>query len=116
MDTWIGRGMPGLPDRYADPVYAPIAGFTAVIAGRRVHLRGAPRRAVGPDLSALLVGALGAFGRVERVTLVTQPLGVTRFAPLPFEGARDPELTESERRALEALGRSLNGAEPGHTR
>ena len=105
IDTWVGRGMPGLPDRYADPVYAPIAGFTAVITGRRVHLRGAPRRATGPDLSALLAGTQGRFGSLERVTLVAQPLGVSRVAPLPFEGERDPELTESERRALDELAR-----------
>jgi alkyldihydroxyacetonephosphate synthase len=107
LDVWIGRGSPGLPDRYADPAYAPIAGFTAVIAERRVVVPAAPRRATGPDLSALLAGAAGRFGRVEHVTLVATPTGVTRLGPLPFDGPRDPGVSESEERALGTLEQSL---------
>jgi alkyldihydroxyacetonephosphate synthase len=107
VDAWIGAGMPGLPDRFDDPVFAPLAGFTAVIGGRRVALRPAPRRAVGPDLTALLLGTSGEFGSVERAHLVALPAAAPRPAPLPFTAERDPAPTDEERAAFARLARAL---------
>jgi len=107
LDAWIGAGMPGLPDRYADPVFAPLAGFTAVLGGKRISIRPAPRRAIGPDLSALLVGARGEFGRVERAHLVVRRTAAPSPDFFPFDGERNPAPSEGERAALSALARTL---------
>lgn len=112
VDFWIGSGMPGLRDRYDDPVLAPLAGFTAVIAGRRVTIRPAPRRAVGPDLSALLVGTRGAFGTVEQAVLVALPNVQVAAERIPFDVERSPQLSPGERSALNALMRTLGTEGP----
>jgi alkyldihydroxyacetonephosphate synthase len=109
VDGWIAHGMPGLPDRYADPVSTPLAGFSARLAdGRRIRIGAAPRRAVGPDLSALFIGMQGAFGRLERVALVALPIGAVSPAPLPFDKQREPALEPSEERAIAGLQAALN--------
>jgi alkyldihydroxyacetonephosphate synthase len=105
--AWIAQGMPGTPDRFADPVRTPLSGFCARLSdGRRIAIRPSPRRAVGPDLSALFVGMQGAFGTVERAALLALPLGTAPAKPLPFAGEREPELDPSERAAIERLASS----------
>jgi alkyldihydroxyacetonephosphate synthase len=109
VDGWIARGMRGLPDRYADPVSTPLAGFSALLPdGRRIRIGPAPRRAVGPDLSALFIGMRGAFGKLERVALVALPIGAVSPAPLPFDKQREPPLEPSEERAIAGLQAALN--------
>jgi alkyldihydroxyacetonephosphate synthase len=104
---WIGQGMPGTQDRFADPVRTTLSGFTARLRdGRRIAIRASPRRAVGPDLSALFVGMRGAFGEVERATLLALPIGAGRNRPLEFDGEREPALDPSERGAIERLASS----------
>lgn len=101
---WIGLGLPGSADRYADPVGVRLSGFTATLTnGVRVALRVAPRRAVGPDLSALFLGAGEMFGSVERATLAAPRAGSAPAVTLPFSGERNPELDASEAVALERL-------------
>ncbi|HLV64870.1 MAG TPA: FAD-binding oxidoreductase [Polyangiaceae bacterium] len=115
VDSWIARGMPGLPDRYADPVYTPLPGFYARLHdGRRFVVRPSPRRAVGPDLSALFVGAEGAFGQVERALLVVSPRGARGVEPLAWSGERNPPLGADERAAFDSALRVLSPpASPG---
>jgi alkyldihydroxyacetonephosphate synthase len=109
IDAWLAQGLPGSADRYSDPVFAPLAGFTArVHGGPRITLRPSPRRAVGPDLSALFLGMGGAFGRVERAVLVALRADAERPAPLAFDGVRDPALDPSERAAIERLSAVLS--------
>ena len=63
---WLARGAPGARDRWLDPADQLLAGLEATLVdGRRLRIRPAPRRAVGPDLSALFVGAGGRFGRID---------------------------------------------------
>lgn len=110
VDQWIGLGMPGSPDRYADPSGARLSGFTASLtSGVRIALRPAPRRAVGPDLSALFTGTGGAFGRVESATLAAPRIGAGQAVALPWSGERNPPLDPSESAALERARAELEG-------
>jgi alkyldihydroxyacetonephosphate synthase len=108
VDDWLSRGAPGSRDRWQDPADQTVAGLDATLAGGRVlHIRPAPRRAVGPDLSALFVGAGGRFGRIDRAWLRVHPRGVVRPTSTPFEHDRDPLPGDGERALLDAIERSL---------
>lgn len=108
LSAWLAAGMPGMRDRFADPVFAPLSGYTARLAGGRViEQRAAPRRAVGPDLTPLFVGMQGRFGSIERATLVALRRSAPASASLPFSGERDAPLDQSEERALERLDAAL---------
>jgi alkyldihydroxyacetonephosphate synthase len=104
LDHWIGFGMPGAPDRYADPAGVRLSGFTASLRnGVRIALRVAPRRAVGPDLSALFSGTGGAFGQVESATLAAPRVGAGKVSILQWSGERNPAIDASESAALERV-------------
>ncbi len=104
VNDWLGAGMPGLPDGLSDPVAPRLAGLTATLPnGRRFRQRGAPRRAVGPDLSSLFLGLAGEFGRVEAVTLPAPPSTAPSARPLPFSGERNPRMEADEAGAWAAL-------------
>jgi len=109
VDAWIAEGMRGVPDRFDDPVGTRLAGFSAVLTnGRRFESKAAPRRAVGPDLSALLLGARSAFGRIESAWVGALPLDAKRAPITSFTRHFEAELHESEGLALERLRRALN--------
>src|SRR5262249_10913508 len=58
VDAWIAEGAPGGPDPWLDPVDHLVAGFSATLrSGAVLETRPAPRRAVGPDLFSLFLGA-----------------------------------------------------------
>jgi alkyldihydroxyacetonephosphate synthase len=108
---WLGLGLPGSADRYADPVGVRLSGFSATLTnGVRIALRTAPRRAVGPDLSALFLGTRDTFGRVDSATLGAPHLHAAPPNALPYLGERSPRLDASETAALEQLRITL--AEP----
>jgi alkyldihydroxyacetonephosphate synthase len=105
---WLARGAPGARDRWLDPVDQLIAGLEATLAdGRPLRIRPAPRRAVGPDLSSLFVGAGGRFGRVESAWLRVHARGVTRPVSSPFQLDRDPPLSSDESSLLDRLAVAL---------
>ena len=107
---WLARGAPGARDRWVDPVDQLVAGLDATLAdGRRLRIRPAPRRAVGPDLSALFVGAAGRFGRVDAAWLRVHMRGVTRPASAPFQLDRDPSLSADEAALLDRMAVALAG-------
>jgi alkyldihydroxyacetonephosphate synthase len=67
--AFIEAGLPGTPDPFADPVRGGVCGLQARGAVASFRLLPAPRRAVGPDLSALCVGAGGSIARIESASL-----------------------------------------------
>ena len=74
----IAAGLPGLPDPFADPVRGSVCGLEARGAQASFRLLPAPRRATGPNLMALCIGAGDAIARVEHASL---PLVRSDVAP-----------------------------------
>lgn len=106
---FVARGMPGGRDAWADPVWQPLAGFVARLHdGKSVTVRPAPRRAVGPDLAALFVGAAERIGHVEQATFLVERRGAPRARQLPFAGERNPALGSDERAAFESIVARVN--------
>ena len=101
---WLARGAPGAPSLFADPADHLLAGLEAtLISGDRLEVRPGPRRAVGPDLTALFVGAHRRFGSIDRAWLRIHRRDARRPSlPLPA-GDLDPPLTEAEARLLDAI-------------
>jgi alkyldihydroxyacetonephosphate synthase len=110
---WLSRGAPGARDRWLDPVDQLLAGLEATLKdGRTLSIRPAPRRAVGPDLTALFVGAGERFGRIDRAWMRVHPLGVLRPTSPAFVCDRDPPLSAGESHLLDAISRAGTGATP----
>ncbi len=106
---WLARGAPGAPSLFADPADHLLAGLEAtLISGDRLEVRPGPRRAVGPDLTALFVGAHRRFGSIDRAWLRIHRRDARRPSlPLPA-GDLDPPVTEAEARLLEAIRSRLD--------
>ncbi len=108
VDEWLARGAPGARDRWLDPVDQLVAGLDATLVdGRSMRIRPAPRRAVGPDLSALFVGAGGRFGRVDAAWLRVHVQGVARPVSPPFRHDRDPPLSSDEASLVDRISAAL---------
>lgn len=65
----VDAGLPGLPDPFADPVRGSVCGLEARGPVAQFRLLAAPRRATGPNLAALCLGAGGVIARVESASL-----------------------------------------------
>lgn len=105
---WLARGAPGAPDPWVDPVDHLVAGFTAGLAsGAELEVRSAPRRAVGPDLYALLHGLEGRAGTITSAHLCARTTERARELATGLE--RNPPLGDTERgwigRAVAAASR-----------
>ncbi|HEX8793129.1 MAG TPA: FAD-binding protein, partial [Polyangiaceae bacterium] len=110
---WLARGAPGARDRWLDPVDQLLAGLDATLKdGRVLSVRPAPRRAVGPDLTALFVSAGERFGRIDRAWMRVHPLGAVRYTAPAFACDRDPPLTPGESGLLDAISRAGTVAIP----
>jgi alkyldihydroxyacetonephosphate synthase len=110
ISLWLARGAPGSRDRWLDPVDHLVAGLDAtLVEGKRISIRPAPRRAVGPDLIALFLGAGERFGVIDRAWLRVH----RRDSPLPtsspFNHERDPALGAKESELLDSVARQLAG-------
>jgi alkyldihydroxyacetonephosphate synthase len=105
--TWVAAGMPGMPDALEDPVEQRLAGFAARAAGLRYELAPAPRRATGPDLSALWLGAAGRMGQVEHAWVRARSRRAQPARALPHGVDRSPAVTPGEAAAWDAVVRAV---------
>ncbi len=104
--SWIAEGAWGSPDPWRDPVDHLVAGFTARLpSGAELVVRPCPRRAVGPDLFSLYLGARERAGVITSVWL----RALHPQAPRPLHVAldRDPAGTTAER---EWIDRAIDAA------
>ena len=107
--TWLEQGAPGSSDPWLDPADHLIAGVECLLHGQRsLTIRSAPRRAVGPDLIALVFGTRGRFGTILRASLRVQRIGVARPQTEPFRTDADPPVSEGEERLFTAIERELS--------
>jgi alkyldihydroxyacetonephosphate synthase len=108
LGDWLARGAPGARDRWLDPADQLLAGLDATLAdGRPLVIHPAPRRAVGPDLTALFVGAAGRFGRIDRAWMRVHRRDARRPTAPPFRLDRDPPVSDGERSLLDSIARTL---------
>lgn len=105
--AWLDRGAPGARSAWLDPADHLVAGFSS-----RAHARGdllvikpAPRRAVGPDLLALLLGQEGRFLRLESVWLRVHRVGVARPSVAFAGDESQAPLNDDELRLIAMLER-----------
>ncbi|MGE0322553.1 MAG: FAD-binding oxidoreductase [Polyangiaceae bacterium] len=102
--TWLANGMPGARDAYADPVEQRVAGLVARLpSGETLGIRPTPRRAVGPDLGALVYGMGERCMRVEQATLCVSPRSAETSRELHFDYPRNPEASPAEARLIDAV-------------
>ena len=105
---WLARGAPGAKCSFADPADHLVAGLTGTLdGGRRVEVRPAPRRSVGPDLVALFVGANERFGTIEHVWLRVSPKGARDVTSPVGDLDLDPPLSDEEARLVDAIAAEL---------
>jgi alkyldihydroxyacetonephosphate synthase len=108
VDAWLASGARGARDAWLDPADHLVAGLDARLHdGRALVVRPTPRRSVGPDLIAIVVGMAGRFATVERAWLRIHPLGIARANVGPLVGDRDPPLTDEEVRLLDLTRAAL---------
>jgi alkyldihydroxyacetonephosphate synthase len=109
--AWIESGAKGSPPWWQDPVDQLVAGFDATLVdGRTFKVNPVPRRAVGPDLFALVFGAEGAIARLDRVWLRIHKVGVDRPHTAPFfppEAVLTASESEGEAKLWREIGEAL---------
>jgi alkyldihydroxyacetonephosphate synthase len=107
--AWIAAGARGARDPWVDPADHLVAGFVARFRGVEgdVVVRPAPRRAVGPDLLALVVGMHGRFAQLSRVWLRVHPVGAAQGATAPFRAPAPSPPSEEEERMLQRIEEAL---------
>lgn len=109
--AWLAAGAPGAPSSFADPADHLLAGLTATLAsGSILEILPGPRRAVGPDLVPLFVGAHERFGKIERAWLRVHLVGARPVRlPLP-EVVLDPPVSGDEEELLARIAAELTRA------
>lgn len=114
---WLAKGAPGAASVFSDPADHLVAGLEATLLdGRTLEIRPGPRRAVGPDLTALILGCAGRFATIERAWLRVHRRDARRQSlPLPEGVDLDPPITEAETSLVNAITHELLRA-PGSAR
>lgn len=107
---WLAEGAPGAASVFADPADHLVAGLLATLPnGTTLEVRPTPRRAVGPDLTALLLGTEGRFGTIRHAWLRIHRCDARRPAmPLPQGVDLDPPVNDGEARLLDTIARELS--------
>jgi alkyldihydroxyacetonephosphate synthase len=102
--AWLGDGAPGAPSAWLDPADHLVAGWTARRSdgSGRFTVHPAPRRAVGPDLLALVLGMKGRFLVLESAWLRVHRVDTPRAMTEPFTDDAAP-LNDDERALLDAI-------------
>jgi alkyldihydroxyacetonephosphate synthase len=117
---WLASGAPGAPSAFTDPADHLVAGITMTqLSGRRVEVRPSPRRAVGPDLLALVVGAGERFATIDHawIRVHVRRNARSRRAALPIDGLElDPPVSAEEALLLDAIGRELGATREPSTK
>jgi alkyldihydroxyacetonephosphate synthase len=102
--AWLETGAPGARSAWLDPADHLVAGFAARIrsTGASFAIRPAPRRAVGPDLLALVLGLRGRILALDSAWLRVHRGTVTRPTTEEFDPPEEP-LTDDERALFDAI-------------
>jgi alkyldihydroxyacetonephosphate synthase len=95
--AWLETGAEGARSAWLDPADHLVAGITT----NRFSIKPAPRRAVGPDLLSLVLGAHARFVEIESVWLRVHRKDATRPA-MSFDVAPG-EPNDDERRLFDAI-------------
>lgn len=104
---WLAEGAPGTASPWADPVDHLVAGFSARFSdGRLLEVRPAPRRSVGPDLFALVMGQEARYMTVVECWLRVHVLGARR-PHAPFVAPAPGPLNAGETALADAIAREL---------
>lgn len=108
---WLGAGAPGAPSMFADPADHLVAGLLATLpSGASLEIRPCPRRAVGPDLTALALGTAGRLSTITYAWLRIHRLDARRPSlPLPATDL-DPPMSAAESRLVDAIHDQLTRA------
>jgi len=105
---WLAEGAPGAPSMFSDPADHVVAGLLATLPnGKKLEVRPCPRRAVGPDLTALALGTKHRLATVTHAWLRIHRLDARRPSlPLP-DTDLDPPVSAGEAALLDAIHREL---------
>jgi alkyldihydroxyacetonephosphate synthase len=104
VDDHVARGLPGSRPPHEDPVAQRLAGFGATLpSGETLHVPVAPRRATGPDATALYVGTGGRSGRILHAVLPAPLRSASPARALSFTGDTAPPVTPGEATAFAHL-------------
>lgn len=108
IEAWLAAGAPGAPSMFSDPADHVVAGLLATLpSGKKLEVRPGPRRAVGPDLTALALGTHGVLATVTHAWLRVHRLDARRPSlPLP-DTDLDPAVSPAEARLVDAIRREL---------
>ena len=106
--TWLESGAPGARSAWLDPADHLVAGFAATIRATSASfaLRPAPRRATGPDLTALVLGLEGRMLALEAAWLRVHRVADPRPTTEKFTSDEEP-LGADERALFDAIEAAL---------
>lgn len=113
LGTWLAEGAEGASSWWKDPVDQLVAGFEATLRdGRTFKVSPVPRRAVGPDLFAIVFGVEGALATLDRIWMRIHRAEVARpttAAFVPPSAVLDRTESDVEARLWNAIGDALMG-------
>jgi alkyldihydroxyacetonephosphate synthase len=105
---WIAEGFPGTRSPFLDPSDHVLAGLEGTLKNaQHVRVSPCPRRAAGPDLTALFIGQWGRFGTVQNAWIRVHAKSTTR-PMMPLHIDTNPELTPMEKVLLLILEKEVS--------